>query len=544
MDQMSTGAAATLRDPRVRRRLGDLLWPPQPRRAVAGIRSLPWLLGRGPSLGVLPHLHARWRPDRVALHDRHGSLTWAELDQRVNRLAAVMEASPQLPPGAKVAVLLRNGREWVEAILAAQKVGRVVLPINTWGRAGEVGAILEREQPGMIIYDVRHAEALEEVEQGPRLVAVGEPAEGVASSEDYERLLAAAEPRPPAPFTRERGSTRIILQTSGTTGTPKGAVRETGGGETAALLGVLSMVPFDEDDVVLVPAPLFHAFGLLTFSLTLLVGATTVLPDGFDAAETFGLVERHRATGLAAVPVMLRRMLQTDDPAAEQADLSSLRALLASGDAMPPELRADIAERFGPVLHDLYGSTEAGWVAVATPDVLADRPDSAGRTVPGVEVRVLDEDDREVPAREHGEIHVTSAARFKGYTHESSSDDGAVATGDLGYLDEDGLVYVAGRADDMVIIGGENVYPVEVEAVIDQIDAVEDAAVIGVDDEDLGQVLAAFVTGEVDPDQVRDRCKDQLASFKVPRQVEVLDALPRTTTGKLRRGELADHLEG
>jgi acyl-CoA synthetase (AMP-forming)/AMP-acid ligase II len=544
MDEMGTGAAATLRDPRVRRRLGDLLWPPQPRRAVAGIRSLPWLLGRGPSLGVLPHLHARWRPDRVALHDRHGSLTWAELDQRVNRLAAVMASSPQLPAGAKVAVLLRNGREWVEAVLAAQKVGRVVLPINTWGRAGEVGAILEREQPGMIIYDVRHAEALEEVEPGPRLVAVGDPAVGVASSEDYERLLAAAEPRPPAPFTRERGSTRIILQTSGTTGTPKGAVRETGGGETAALLGVLSMVPFDEDDVVLVPAPLFHAFGLLTFSLTLLVGATTVLPDGFDAAETFGLVERHRATGLAAVPVMLRRMLQTDDPAAEEADLSSLRALLASGDAMPPELRADIAERFGPVLHDLYGSTEAGWVAVATPEVLADRPDSAGRTVPGVEVRILDEDEREVAAGEHGEIHVTSAARFKGYTHESSSDDGAVATGDLGYVDEDGLVYVAGRADDMVIIGGENVYPVEVEAVIDQIDAVDDAAVIGVDDEDLGQVLAAFVTGEVAPDQVRDRCKQELASFKVPRQVEVLDSLPRTTTGKLRRGELADHLDG
>jgi acyl-CoA synthetase (AMP-forming)/AMP-acid ligase II len=541
MHEMSTGAVTTLTDPRVRRRIGQLLWPPQPRRAVAGVRSLSWLLGRGPSLGVLSHLHARWRPDRTALIDRQGPLTWRELDQRVNRLAAVMEASPQLPPGGRVAVLLRNGREWVEAVLAAQKVGRVVLPVNTWGRAGEVGAILEREQPGMVIYDVRHADAMADVATGPRLLAVGDPTDALPSSESYEAQLRAASPRPPRPFTRSRGSTRIILQTSGTTGTPKGAVRETGGGETAALLGVLSMVGFDEDDVVAVPAPLFHAFGLLTFSLTLLVGATTVLPDAFDAAETFTLVERHRATGLAAVPVMLRRMLQVDDPAAERADLSSLRILLASGDAMPPELRADIAERFGPVLHDLYGSTEAGWVAVATPDVLADRPESVGRPVPGVEVRVLDDDGHELPPEEHGEIHVTSAARFKGYTHETSVDGGAVATGDLGYVDDDGVLYVAGRADDMVIVGGENVYPVEVEAVIDQVDGVEDAAVLGVDDDDLGQVLAAFVTGDVDPEEVRRRCREQLASFKVPRQIEVLDELPRTTTGKLRRGELADH---
>jgi fatty-acyl-CoA synthase len=537
---MSTGALETLRDRRVRRRIGDLLWPPQPRRAVAGARSLPWLLGRGPSLGVLAHLHARWRPDGTALIDRQGRLTWRELDQRVNRLAAVMEQDPNLPPGARVGVLLRNGREWVEAVLAAQKVGRIVMPINTWGRAGEVGAILEREQPGMVIYDVRHAEALEGLETGVTRVAVGDEKTPLPDSHGYEELLARSTPRPPRPFTRERGSTRIILQTSGTTGTPKGAIRETGGGETAALLGVLSAVPFAEDDLVVVPAPLFHAFGLLTFSLTLLVGAATVLPDRFDPKQTLELVERHRASGLAAVPVMLRRMLQLDDPEADRIDLSSLRTLLASGDAMPPELRQDITDRFGPVLHDLYGSTEAGWVAVATPDVLAERPAAVGRPVPGVDVRVLDEDDRQVAPGEHGEIHVRSAARFKGYTHQTDAADGAVATGDLGFVDDAGVLHVVGRADDMVIIGGENVYPVEVEAVIERLDGVVDVAVLGVDDEEYGQVLAAFVTGDADPDEVRERCKAELASFKVPRRVEVLDELPRTTTGKLRRAELAE----
>jgi acyl-CoA synthetase (AMP-forming)/AMP-acid ligase II len=537
---MSTGALEILRDRRVRRRIGDLLWPPQPRRAVAGARSLPWLLGRGPSLGVLAHLHARWRPEGTALIDRHGQLTWRQLDERVNRLAAVLEQDPNLPPGARVGVLLRNGREWVEAVLACQKVGRIVMPINTWGRAGEVGAILEREQPGMVIYDVRHGEALEGLDTDVTRVAVGDTEDALPDSRSYEQLLAASTPRPPRPFTRKRGSTRIILQTSGTTGTPKGAIRETGGGETAALLGVLSAVPFAEDDLVVVPAPLFHAFGLLTFSLTFLVGAATVLPDSFDAKGTLELVEQHRATGLAAVPVMLRRMLQLDDPDADRIDLSSLRTLLASGDAMPPELRSDIADRFGPVLHDLYGSTEAGWVAVATPEVLAERPSAAGRPVPGVDVRVLDDDHREVAPGEHGEIHVTSAARFKGYTHQDDPTDGAVATGDLGHLDEDGVLYVVGRADDMAIIGGENVYPVEVEAVIDQLDGVVDVAVLGVDDEELGQVLAAFVTGDADPDHIRERCREELASFKVPRQIEVLEELPRTTTGKLRRAELAE----
>jgi fatty-acyl-CoA synthase len=537
---MSTGALATLRDPRVQRRLADLFWPPQPRRALAGIRSLPWLLGRGPSLGVLVHLHARWRPDRTALIDSRGALTWRELDLRVNRLAAAMEQDPNLPPGARVAVLLRNGREWAEAVLAAQKVGRVVMPINTWGRAGEVGAILERERPGMVLYDARHAVALEGLGAGATRVAVGATEDVLAGSRDYEQLLASQRPRPPRPFTRGRGSTRIILQTSGTTGTPKGAIRETGGGETAALLGVLSVVPFGEDDLVVVPAPLFHAFGLLTFSLTLLVGAATVLPDRFDPKETLGLVERHRASGLAAVPVMLRRMLQLDDPAAREIDLSSLKTLLASGDAMPPELRAQITDRFGPVLHDLYGSTEAGWVAVATPEILEQRPEAVGRPVPGVEVRVLDEEERDVAPGEHGEIHVASAARFKGYTHQDGGTEGAVATGDLGFVDESGVLHVAGRADDMVIIGGENVYPIEVETVVEQVDGVVDVAVLGVDDAEYGQVLAAFVTGEVDVDLVRERCRQQLASFKVPRRIEVVEELPRTTTGKLRRAELAD----
>ena len=534
---MATGARATLTDPRVRRRLGELLWPPQPRRALAGLRSLPWLVGRGPSLGVLAHLHARWRPDRTALIDRDGALTWAQLDARVNRLAAAMEATPGLPPGGTVAVLLRNGRAWVETVLAAQKVGRAVLPVNTWGRRAEVEAILEREQPGLVVVDVRHADVLGGLDDTVEVLAVGDDAPVPTGAREYERVLAAHAPRPPRPLVRRRGSTRIVLQTSGTTGTPKGAIRATGGAESAALLGVLSLVPFGETDTVVVPAPLFHAFGLLTFSLTLLVGATTVLPDRFDPVETPRLVERHQATGLAVVPVMLRRMLQSDQAGA--ADVSSLRTLLASGDAIPADLRADVIERFGPVLHDLYGSTEAGWVAVATPEVMRDHPDAVGRPVPGVEVRVLDEHGREVPRGEHGEIHVHSAARFKGYTHQRDSADGAVATGDLGALDPSGTLHIAGRADDMVIVGGENVYPVEVEAVIDRLDEVEDVAVLGVDDDEYGQVLVAFVTGEVDPERVREHARDTLASFKVPRRVEVVDELPRTTTGKLRRGDLA-----
>jgi fatty-acyl-CoA synthase len=303
-------------------------------------------------------------------------------------------------------------------------------------------------------------------------------------------------------------------------------------------------VPYRADDVIVCPAPLFHSFGLLTLTIQMAIGATIVLPEKFDPRETLELIERHRATAASLVPVMIRRILSLSD-AEKQRDLSSLRVLLASGSAMSPEMRRNTMELFGDVLYDLYGSTEAGWVAIATPEDIEENGETLGKPVPGVEVAVYDENRKRLDQGEHGELFIKSDMVFEGYAsgEESKEIDGFLSIGDMGYLDEQGRLFVEGREDDMVVIGGENVYPAEIEEVIDGIDGVEDVAVIGVGDDEYGEVLAAFVVGSVDPEMVKEIAERELASFKVPRKVEIVDELPRTSTGKVQKKELLEQHE-
>jgi fatty-acyl-CoA synthase len=311
-------------------------------------------------------------------------------------------------------------------------------------------------------------------------------------------------------------------------------------------MALLSVIPFRRDDVIVCPAPLFHSFGLLTLTVGALLGATLVLPDRFDPEETLDLIERHRATASSLVPVMLRRIVTLPEGTLARHDVSSMRILLVSGSATPPELREAASALFGPVLHDLYGSTEAGWVSVATPEDAADHPASVGLPVPGVEVAVLDDAGRPLPAGQAGVLHVRSGAVFEGYTsgERAEARGGFLSLGDLGWLDEDGRLHVAGRADDMVVVGGENVYPAEVEEVLRALPGVEDVAVAGVPDEEFGQVLAAFVVGSVEPHDVIEGSRSRLASYKVPRHVRSVDELPRNASGKVLARELAVWLEG
>lgn len=527
------------------RRLGEV-GALDPRKAVAGLRALGYLVGRGPNLGITTQIHAETRADDTAIEDRRGRLTWAELDRRVDRLCGEL-GERGLEPGDQVAMLLRNGRELVECLIASQKLGLIAAPLNTWSRGDELGPLLERAQPDLLIYDVRHRDALEgAVPEGTALLVVdhdgdGDPLEGSAS---YDRTLAARSPERPSAFGGERSTARFVIHTSGTTGLPKAASRDTSS-QGSALVGFLDVLPYRADDTIYCPAPMFHAFGLLTFSIGVLIGATLVLPDRFDPADSLRDIAEHHATGASFVPVMVRRMVGLDEEERTAHDLSSLRIVLTSGSRMPPELRATATELFGEVLHDLYGSTEAGWVAIATPQDIAAAPESVGKPVPGVDVVVLDDDDEPLPQNETGRVCVESEFRFEGYTSGEDVDEraGYLDTGDLGYVDDAGRLHIVGRADDMVIVGGENVYPVEVESVITDLEDVEDVTVLGVPDDELGEVLAAFVVGDADEDAVRSRCEDALASFKVPRHIQFIDELPRTATGKVLRRELRDRLE-
>jgi fatty-acyl-CoA synthase len=499
------------------------------REVTAFLGALPSLIGRGASLGTLSQINARSVGSKVAILDRHGPLTWRELDRRSNRLARAL-IRRELARGALVATLLRNGREAVEAILATQKLGVGIAPLNTWATPSELRRIIDRAAPSLLIYDELH--------EGQVKDALGERTE---TSTSYESLLEGQPEDAPPPFVLERGSPRVLIHTSGTTGTPKAASRRIGQTGTRALMGLLEVIPYRRDDVVFCPAPLFHSFGLLTFSMAALLGATLVLPERFEPEESLSLMDRHEVTAASLVPVMVGRIVSLPQPVRDRYDVGALRIVLTSGSAMSPELRTRAREVFGDVLYDLYGSTEAGWVAVATPRDMAEAPAAVGRPVGGVEVIVADDRGRPASPNERGEILIRSDAVFEGYAsgNGDQAQTESIHIGDVGWIDEAGRLFVEGRADEMVVIGGENVYPAEIEAVISTVPGVVDVAVFGIPDEEYGHALAAHVMGTADPDEIQAACRAQLSSFKVPKVIEVVDDLPRTATGKIRKGELA-----
>lgn len=504
--------------------------------------SLPWLLGRGASLGVVSQVNGMAHPEKTAIIDAMGSVTFSELDALANQTAHALRELG-LKPGQRIALLLRNGRHIAQILLAAQKIGVVSCPLNTWGKAAEIGAALSSADPRLVIYDTRSSEMLQEAMHGQRYdcVYVGDGSFG-RSFDD----IVAEQPRfPVSPFTLRRGSPAVVIHTSGTTGRPKGAARDAGSAGLGSLADLLRVVPYTSDDIVFCPAPIFHSFGLATLTFATVLGATMILPERFDAAEALYLMSEHRATAASLVPVMLRRIVAHIDVHGHPPDLSALHIVLASGSSLGSDLRQRVTEIFGPVLYDLYGSTEAGWVSIADPDAMQNHPESVGRAVPGVKVKVVSSSGEEVPAGSTGLICLKSDVHFEGYLEGEAPKTfgGYMSIGDEGFIDEEGFLFVQGRADDMVVIGGENVYPIEVEAAIDSIPGVIESAVVGIEDHEFGHVLAAFIEGDVTTEQVARYCRDHLAGFKVPRRIEVTAELPRNGTGKVMKKELARQLK-
>jgi acyl-CoA synthetase (AMP-forming)/AMP-acid ligase II len=535
---------AELANPKTMKRLmaAGMITPKTP---LAVATSFPWLIGRGPTLGVILKMNATVVGDKDAIRDRNGSLTWSELDELSNKVArALQEAGVE--PGGKVGLLTRNGREMAAVAFAAQKSGIITCPLNTWAKTRELKAVMANVEPDLVVYDTAHADQVKEtVAEGVPLVHVGEEKDALDGSTSWDDFIAGHSGSALAPFTRHRGSPKIVIQTSGTTGTPKGASRDSSAAGLGALASLLSAVPYKRDDVILCPAPLFHSFGLATFTFGTAIGATLVLPSKFDAEEVLRLIEEHKATAVSLVPVMIRRIIQLPDDVKHKYDLSSLRIVLASGSAISTDLKKAAMDLFGEVLYDLYGSTEAGWVAIATPEDIKKNPKSLGKPTAGIEVAVFSPEGDKLGVNETGELFIKSNYMFEGYTSGESKDerDGFMSIGDLGRLDEDGYLYIESRSDDMVIIGGENVYPIEIEDVIESLDKVNEVTVLGVEDEEYGQVLAAFVVGEVSEEDVISACKDELASYKVPKRVRIVEELPRTSTGKVLKRDLVDKLD-
>ncbi len=486
----------------------------------------------GYAVGAIRH------PDRLALVDELGTLTFAELHRRTNGLARAFAAAG-VGEGDRVAILCRNHRGWVEGTVALSKLGAHALYLNTSFAGPQIEDVCDREEAVAIVFDEEFRNLVEgALEDRTPFVAWFEGKEKPADPV-LEDLIAEGDPSDVSP-PDEKG--RTVILTSGTTGTPKGADR--GPPDTLdPVASILSKIPLKAQETTMIAAPLFHAWGFAHWTLGLALSSTVVLRRRFDPEETLSVVTQHRATALVVVPVMLQRILELPPDVSARYDLSHLRTIPVSGSALPGELATEVMDRFGDKLYNLYGSTEVAWASIATPEDLRAAPGTAGRPPRGTTVKIYATDsDSGLPTGETGRIFVGNPFLFEGYTGGGGKEeiDGLMATGDVGHLDEDGRLFVDGRDDDMIVSGGENVFPAEVEDCISKLSGVKEVAVIGVEDEDFGQRLKAFVVGDVSADEVRRTVKENLARYKVPRDVELLDELPRNATGKVLKRELRE----
>jgi acyl-CoA synthetase (AMP-forming)/AMP-acid ligase II len=482
--------------------------------------------------------------ERTGLVDERGSLSWRQLDDAANALACALQ-SLAAPPET-IGIMCRNHRGFVEALIAADRVGADILLLNTSFAGPALAEVLDRETVDVVIFDEEFTtivdHALADRPQTVRILAWSEsdPARTELTVDGLIGAHAGAVP------TKAATRSRVVLLTSGTTGTPKGA-RSTSGGGAGELKAVLDRIPWRAEEVTYVAAPMFHAWGYSQLIFAAFMATTVVTRRRFDPAVVLELVDRHRATGLVVVPVMLDRIMELPDDVLDRYRCGSLRFVSASGSRMRPDVVTRFMDRFGDVVYNSYNATEAGMIATATPADLRGAPDTAGKAADSTELRILDDDHRVLPVGEVGQIFVCSATLFDGYTEGSSATgkafhDGFMATGDLGRLDDAGRLFVVGRDDEMIVSGGENVYPIEVEKALTAHQDVSEACVVGVPDEQYGQRLVAFVVLRPDAgataEDLRAHVRDNLANYKVPRAVTLLDALPRNATGKILRAEL------
>ena len=488
-------------------------------------------------------------PNRPALIDELGSLTYREIDQRSDAFAAALQSLPAGSP-AVVGILCRNHRGFVEALIAANRIGADVLLLNTSFAGPALADVVQREGVDAMIYDEEFADSVRRAlpEKADRPGATGIVAwTEQPDSHDHtvEKLIAAHTGEQPTQPDRKG---KLVLLTSGTTGAPKGAARS--GGGAGELKAMLDRVPWRAEETIVVVAPMFHAWGFSQLVFAASLGCTIATQRKFDPEATLALIDRHHATGLCVVPVMFDRIMDLPEEVRRKYNTRSLRFATASGSRMRPDVVTRFMDEFGDVIYNNYNATEAGMIATATPADLRAAPDTAGKPVPGTEIRILDEQLRELPTGEVGQIFVRNSSQFDGYTSGTTKDfhEDFMASGDIGRLDEAGRLYVVGRDDEMIVSGGENVYPIEVEKTLVSHPEVAEASVIGVDDEQYGQRLAAFVVltndGSATPEALKQHVRDNLANYKVPREIVVLEELPRSSTGKIVRRDLLNRIPG
>jgi len=499
-----------------------LLSPPNPAALVR-------LMGEVRRGGTNPYTllavaAARW-PNRAAIIDDDGALSYRELQSETEALARQLLCEG-VGPGQAVGILCRNGRGFVRAVFATALVGADVVLVNTDFRIDALAAALSAHQIETIVSEAEFAGGVHAADEAVTVI------DAVAAT--------ASGPRP-----KVAASGRIVLLTSGTTGKPKGVPRTPRMRSAVGVwVTILDRTALRTGSRISVAMPMFHGLGLGMLMFTLGLGGTVITHRHFDAEAALAQASLHRADAFTAVPVVLARILDLPHAVRARNPVPALRAVISSGDRLDPSLAQRFMETYGDILYNGYGSTEVGIGALATPADLRRAPETVGKPVAGCPVRIFDDNDKPVGPHVTGRIFVGGELASEGYTGGGAKAvvNNMTSTGDMGYLDESGRLFIVGREDDMIISGGENVYPRTVENALAEHPDVADNAVIGVTDERFGHRLAAFVVprpdSEVDEAALREYLKDRVSRFEQPRNIHVLSSLPRNPAGKVLRDEL------
>ncbi|OBF06423.1 acyl-CoA synthetase [Mycobacterium sp. ACS4054] len=502
-----------------------LLSPPSP---LATLR----LIGEARRGGTNPYTllavtATRW-PDRAAIVDDDGVWDYRQLRSATDALARRLTGAG-VGPGDAVGVMCRNGRGFIAGVFAVALAGADVVLVNTDFRSDALASAMSAHGITTMIADDEFGERARAANESVVLI---DPA------------TVTAEEGGPRPDVAAPG--RIVLLTSGTTGTPKGVPRSP---QLRSAVGVwvtiLDRTGLRTGSRISVAMPMFHGLGLGMLMLTVALGGTVLTQRQFDAEAALAQASLHRADAFTAVPIVLARILDLPERVRARNPVPYLRVVMSSGDRLDPTLGQRFMDAYGDILYNGYGSTEVGIGALATPAELRDAPETVGRPVAGCPVRILDKNGRPVGPRVTGRIFVGGELASEGYTGGGAKDvvEGMTSTGDMGYLDDAGRLYIVGREDDMIISGGENVYPRAVENALSQHPAIADNAVIGVPDEKFGHRLVAFVVLQpgsgTDPEELREYLKGRVSRFEQPRDITVVDSIPRNPAGKVVRRELS-----
>ena len=522
-----------------------LVKPQLPHRlAKAGLELVKW----GPAFPSGVGACAARFPNQIAIIDDLGEITWAELRREINKFSHAL-SERGVTAGDAVALLGRNHRFFVIAMVAVMQLGGRVLLLNTMASGPQLAELADREGAKLVVLDEEFVGVGETAGRDKLIVAWtdsvphSQSEREVPPESDLPSMSSLSKGQPTTAPSKPARSGQVIIFTSGTTGLPKGAKREEPDGldPTVSYFGA---IPFRGNSTIVLASPLFHSWGLLNFGFGLLSVPTFVLRRKFSAEQVLADIEAYKADVLVVVPLMMQRLVDADPDVIARTDVSSLRITASSGSALAGDLATAFMDTFTDSVYNLYGATEVGWATIASPADLRAAPGTAGRPPWHTVVKILDDTGNEVPQGETGTIYVGNDMPFGGYTDGNTKKfaGNLMSTGDVGYFDEDGRLFVSGRDDDMIVSGGENVFPRELEDALATHPDIADVVVTGVPDETYGQRLAAYVVpregAKLTHDDIVVYAKDRVARFAVPKATQFLDELPRNPTGKVMKREL------